>query len=129
MPYDGYVLTSLGYDFLALRALIKQGIITELHTQIGVGKESDIYLVKTQGSEIGILKLTRFKIIRLGRTSFRTIKNNRDYIKHRTSYNWLYLSRLSAIKEFNFLTVLYEVFFIRINFQLQSQLGKIDTQL
>ena len=38
------------------------------------------------------------KLARLGRISFKSIKNNRDYIKHRTQYNWLYLSRLSAVK-------------------------------
>ena len=38
------------------------------------------------------------KLHRLGRTSFRAVKNKRDYLRSRTSFSWLYLSRLSALK-------------------------------
>ena len=48
------------------------------------------------------------KIHRLGRISFRSIKNNRDYLKHRSSASWMYMSRLSALKEFAFMKVLKE---------------------
>lgn len=40
--------------------------------------------------------------------SFRTIKNNRDYLQNKTNYNWLYLSRLASLKEFSFMQILYE---------------------
>jgi RIO kinase 2 len=50
-----------------------------------------------------VLKLTR-----LGRNSFRSIKKNREYIGNRTNYNWLYLSRLSSIREFLFMQLLHE---------------------
>ncbi len=43
--------------------------------KIGVGKESDVYLVRSQGNKLMVLKLAR-----LGRTSFKTIKKNRDYL-------------------------------------------------
>jgi RIO-like serine/threonine protein kinase len=33
------------------------------------------------------------KLHRLGRTSFRAVKNQRDYLGRRTNYSWLYLSR------------------------------------
>lgn len=33
------------------------------------------------------------KLHRLGRTSFRAVKNKRDYVGNRSSYSWLYLSR------------------------------------
>jgi len=46
------------------------------------------------------------KLHRLGRVSFRAVKSKRDYLKHRSSYNWLYLSRLAALKEFAFMKVL-----------------------
>lgn len=69
---------------------------------IGCGKESDIYLCQApDGSEM-ILKLAR-----LGRTSFRSVKANRDYLQNRTQYSWLYLSRLSSLKEFLFMQALY----------------------
>uniref|UniRef100_A0A2P2LQY5 non-specific serine/threonine protein kinase n=1 Tax=Rhizophora mucronata TaxID=61149 RepID=A0A2P2LQY5_RHIMU len=48
------------------------------------------------------------KLHRLGRTSFRAVKSKRDYLRHRNSYNWLYLSRLAALKEFAFMKALDE---------------------
>ena len=54
IQYDGYSLNYLGYDFLAIHSLIKQGILVQIGTKIGVGKESDVYLcyVKRVNSEI-----------------------------------------------------------------------------
>ena len=43
--YDGYRLTTMGYDFLAIRALTARGHIAGVGRQIGVGKESDIFEV------------------------------------------------------------------------------------
>lgn len=40
---DGYKLTYLGYDYLALQTFIKRGILKDVIGKIGVGKESDIY--------------------------------------------------------------------------------------
>lgn len=45
---------------------------------------------------------------RLGRTSFRNVKEKRDYLKGRKTKSWLYLSRLSAMKEFAFMKVLFD---------------------
>lgn len=44
-------------------------------------------------------------MLRLGRTSFRQLKNKRDYHKHRHRTSWLYLSRLAAMKEFAYMKV------------------------
>ncbi|KAF2077046.1 hypothetical protein CYY_001678 [Polysphondylium violaceum] len=101
--YDGYKLTYLGYDFLALKTLVSRDVISYVGNQIGVGKESDIYVVANDNNEEFVLKLHR-----LGRTSFKTIKNNRDYLKHRKSASWLYLSRLSALKEYAYMKALYD---------------------
>ena len=68
-----------------------------------MGKESDIYVVASSTGTQFILKIHR-----LGRISFRSIKNNRDYLKHRSSASWMYMSRLSALKEFAFMKVLKE---------------------
>jgi RIO kinase 2 len=38
------------------------------------------------------------KLHRLGRTSFRAVKAKRDYLGSRSSFSWLYLSRLAALK-------------------------------
>ncbi|KAL9587980.1 MAG: hypothetical protein Q9203_003204 [Teloschistes exilis] len=51
------------------------------------------------------------KIHRLGRISFRTVKTNRDYLRHRQSANWMYMSRLSAMKEHTFMTALHNIGF------------------
>lgn len=48
------------------------------------------------------------KLQRLGRTSFRKIKQKRDYLKHRSASNWLYVSRLGALKEYAFMKALHE---------------------
>lgn len=61
----------------------------------------DIFEVATEDGTVLAMKLHR-----LGRVSFRAVKSKRDYLNHRTSYNWLYLSRLAALKEFAFMKVL-----------------------
>ena len=99
--YDGYRLTYGGLDYLALNTHRKTSTIYSLGNQIGVGKESDIYVV---ASETG--KQLVLKIHRLGRISFRTVKANRDYLRNRTTGSWMYLSRLAAMKEFAFMKVL-----------------------
>ena len=67
--YDGYALTYMGYDYLALKVFIKRGTVAQIGLKIGVGKESDIYLCQNSEGEDVVVKLAR-----LGRTSFRTIK-------------------------------------------------------
>jgi RIO kinase 2 len=47
------------------------------------------------------------KIHRLGRTSFRSIKNNRDYMQGRKSASWLYMARLAALREYAYMKALY----------------------
>jgi RIO kinase 2 len=101
--YDGYRLTSLGYDFLAIRALTARGSIAGVGRQIGVGKESDVYEVVDDDGRAMALKLHR-----LGRTSFRAVKSKRDYVKRGNHFSWLYLSRLAALKEFAFMKALGE---------------------
>ncbi|KAL7666430.1 non-specific serine/threonine protein kinase [[Candida] zeylanoides] len=101
--YDGFRLTFSGHDYLALRSMLNRGSIYSVGAIIGVGKESDIYSVSDSQ---GVQKV--IKIHRLGRTSFRTVKNNRDYLQHRSTSNWMYLSKLAAQKEHQFLVALYE---------------------
>ena len=43
LNYNGYRLSYLGFDILALRTLLSRGIICSVGSQIGVGKESDIF--------------------------------------------------------------------------------------
>jgi len=102
-PDDGYRLTYGGLDYLALHTHLKRSTLYSTGNCIGVGKESDIYVCASPTGTQHILKIHR-----LGRISFRSIKTNRDYLKHRTSASWMYMSRLSALKEFSFMKVLRE---------------------
>ena len=101
--YDGYRLTNLGYDYLALRVLRNRGNLTEVGNQIGVGKEASVYIAANR--ETG----DRFalKVHRLGRTSFKTVFSKRDYHRNRVC-NWLYMSRLAALREFAFMKALHK---------------------
>lgn len=57
--YEGFKLTYLGYDFLALHALVKRGLISGVGGRMGVGKESDIHLCEDSEGKILVLKLHR----------------------------------------------------------------------
>ncbi|NXJ09342.1 RIOK2 kinase, partial [Odontophorus gujanensis] len=100
---QGYRLTNAGYDYLALKTLSSRQVINSVGNQMGVGKESDIYIVANEDEQQFAMKLHR-----LGRTSFRSLKNKRDYHKHRHKMSWLYLSRLAAMKEFAYMKALYD---------------------
>lgn len=41
---DGFRLTYLGYDFLAIKTLVNRGVFVAVGRQIGVGKESGKFL-------------------------------------------------------------------------------------
>merc|ERR1712013_66624 len=81
--------------------LAARDVITSFGNQIGTGKESNIYIVGDQEGRQTCLKLHR-----LGRTCFRKVREKRDYHKNRRSMNWLYLSRISATKEFAYMKAL-----------------------
>lgn len=100
--YDGYRLTYNGFDYLALRAMLNRDTVYSVGTKIGVGKESDIYQVSNRNGEPKVLKMHR-----LGRTSFHTVKNNREYLRSGQSASWMHLSKLAANKEYQFMTLLY----------------------
>jgi len=58
---DGYRLTTLGYDYLALRALTSRDVVGSVGNKIGVGKESDIYV--GGDPELNVGRATRWRII------------------------------------------------------------------
>jgi RIO kinase 2 len=84
-------LTTLGYDFLAIRALTARGSIASVGRQIGVGKESDVFEVADDEGRVMALKLHR-----LGRTSFRAVKSKRDYVKRGSHFRWVGLQSAAA---------------------------------
>lgn len=100
---DGYRLTNTGYDYLALKSLTLRGSVSSFGNQIGIGKESNIYVVADEEGTPICLKLHR-----LGRTCFRNVKSKRDYHGRRHKASWLYLSRISATREFAYMSALYD---------------------
>lgn len=112
--YVGYRLTPLGYDMLALFALTKRGVVEGLGRKVGVGKEADVWegqmgegLIEEVGDQDWGGRVA-VKLHRLGRTSFRSVRNRRDYMNGRKGGSWMYVSRLAAEKEFGFLCALWE---------------------
>jgi len=71
---------------------------------VACGKESDVYLASDADNNVLIVKLER-----LGRCSFRSVVRNRNYLKRtkKGGASWFYLSRLAALREFNFMKALY----------------------
>ncbi|QOJ79703.1 serine/threonine protein kinase [Infirmifilum lucidum] len=101
--FTGYILTSRGYDCLALNTLVKRGtLIAVSETPVGEGKESEVYLGKTPGERI-----VAVKVHRVGRTSFRSVKRVRRYVADKRHFSWLYLSRLAARNEYHALKILW----------------------
>uniref|UniRef100_A0A9J8CHH7 non-specific serine/threonine protein kinase n=1 Tax=Cyprinus carpio carpio TaxID=630221 RepID=A0A9J8CHH7_CYPCA len=76
----GYRLNYGGYDYLALKTLSSRDVVLSVGNQMGVSKESDIYIVANAEGE-------QF---------------------HRHKMSWLSLSRLSAMKEFAYMKALYD---------------------
>lgn len=103
IKYDGYRLTYNGIDYLALKTMLNRNTVYSVGNTIGVGKESDIYKVSDKNGNPRVMKIHR-----LGRTSFHSVRNNRDYLKNSNQgANWMHLSRLAANKEYQFMSMLY----------------------
>ena len=110
--------------------MIKKNMVISIsQTPLGVGKESDVYVVatppnlhltvnKTSEAVSGVVPAARLeegaeqavlKIHRLGRISFRSVKRSRDYLHNNriSKSSWQQLSRLSAAREASFMAALY----------------------
>jgi len=95
LGYTGFRLTFIGYDCLALNALVRRGVVDALGKPLGLGKESDVYAAKgRKGSEIAL------KFHRLGRVSFRQTRRARGYVADRSHTSWIYQARMAATREF-----------------------------
>ncbi len=99
-----YTLNSIGYDLLALHALVEKNVISELGPPIGKGKESDVYSCRDDDENIYALK-----VYRMGRTSFKNIRLLRNLIGDRKHISWLYVNRLAAKKEYEALERIHEL--------------------
>lgn len=102
-----YTLNSKAYDLLALHSLVEKNIISQLGPLIGKGKESDVYSCMDDNENIFAAKFYR-----MGRTSFKSIKQLRDIIGERGHLSWLYVNRLAAKKEYE---ALEKINYLRLN--------------
>ena len=100
IQYEGYTLQFEGYDVLALRALVEQDTISEFGSPLGVGKESDVYEVKSY-------KPLALKYHREGYTNFREVHKERDYTSDNEHVSWMYTARKAAEREHDILEELY----------------------
>ncbi len=92
-PFHGYRLTYLGLDCLAIRDLVKRGVIAYLGTMVGMGKESEIYIAKdSEGNVIAV------KFYKIGRVSFQKVARVRSYLVDEP--NWMIRSKVAAEREF-----------------------------
>ncbi|MFC6718661.1 RIO1 family regulatory kinase/ATPase [Natrialbaceae archaeon GCM10025810] len=100
IQYEGYTLQFEGYDALALRALVERDTIAEFGSPLGVGKESDVYEVKSY-------KPLALKYHREGYTNFREVNKERDYTSENRHVSWMYTARKAAEREHDTLEELY----------------------
>ena len=100
--YVGYALSTVGYDCLAINALVKSDVLAAFGKPLGIGKESDVFDALAPNNE-----RVAAKFHRLGRTSFRQARRVRGYIADRSHISWLFQSRLAAEKEFEALMLVF----------------------
>ena len=100
IQYEGIRLTYSGYDVLALHTFAERDTIEGFGAPLGVGKESDVYEVKSY-------KPLALKFHREGYTNFREVHRGRDYTADREHVSWLYTARKAAEREYEALSELY----------------------
>lgn len=100
IQYEGYRLTTDGYDALALRTFAERDTIDGFGSSLGVGKESDVYEVRSY-------RPLALKLHREGYTNFREVDRERRYTAEKDHSSWLYTARKAAEREYETLEALY----------------------
>jgi len=100
IQYVGFRLTFEGYDALALHTFAERETIRGVGAPLGVGKESDVYEVRSY-------KPLALKFHREGYTEFREVNREREYTADREHVSWLYTARKAAEREYEALETVY----------------------
>ena len=100
IQYTGFRLRFEGFDALALRTFTERDTFTEFGAPLGVGKESDVYEVRSY-------KPLALKYHREGYTNFREVNREREYTADHAHVSWFYTARKAAEKEYDVLSTLY----------------------
>jgi RIO kinase 2 len=99
-----YCLINASYDVLAFNAFYQKKVLCSVGSEIGMGKESQVFIAMTpENTKCAV------KIHRLGAASFRQVRKLRNYIQNRKHISWLYINRLSAESEFEGLVRAYDL--------------------
>ena len=99
-----YCLINASYDVLAFNAFYQKKVLASVGSEIGMGKESQVFIAQMPDET-----KCAVKIHRLGTPSFRQVRKLRNYIQNRKHISWLYVNRLSAESEFEGLVRVYEL--------------------
>ncbi len=100
IQYQGFRLTFEGYDALALHTFAERETIEGMGAPLGVGKESDVYEVRSY-------KPLALKFHREGYTEFREVNKEREYTADHEHVSWMYTARKAAEREYETLEALY----------------------
>lgn len=100
IQYEGIRLRFPGYDALALRTFAQRGTIEGVGAPLGVGKESDVFEVRSY-------QPMALKFHREGHTNFREVHRERDYAAEKEHLSWFYTARQAAEREHEALETLY----------------------
>jgi RIO kinase 2 len=100
IQYDGFRLTFEGYDALALHTFVERDTIDGMGAPLGVGKESDVYEVRSY-------KPMALKFHREGYTNFRAVDREREYTADHEHVSWMYTARKAAEREYAALEAVY----------------------
>ena len=100
IQYLGFRLTFEGYDALALRTFAERDTIEGFGAPLGVGKESDVYEVRSY-------KPLALKFHREGYTNFREVQKERNYTSDNRHVSWFYTARKAAEREYEALEAVY----------------------
>ncbi len=100
IQYEGYRLTYEGYDALALHTFAERETIEAVGAPLGVGKESDVYEVRS-------FQPMALKYHREGVTDFRAVDREREYAADRDHVSDHYRARIAAEREHETLRALY----------------------
>jgi RIO kinase 2 len=100
IQYQGFSLTFEGYDALALHTFVERDTIDGVGAPLGVGKESDVYEVRSY-------EPMALKFHREGYTEFREVMKEREYTADRDHVSWQYTARKAAEREYDALETLY----------------------
>ena len=106
--YEGFQIYFEGYDTLALNAFVKRKSISEIGSEIGVGKDSVIFEAIRQPklaieNSISVI----IKVYRGNKTGFNQLTKLSEHMGKGDNFSRIYAARLAAHREYEIMSRLY----------------------